>query len=90
MPTGLPLSTTNSAVMRDALMSSSAADASMPGEIVFGRLGHDVPGLGAEQRIAHVTPKVAVGHDTDELALRVHDAEAAEALRRHGQRWRRS
>ena len=36
MPTGFCFSTTNSAVIDDALMSSSAAEASIVGEIVFG------------------------------------------------------
>lgn len=53
-PTGFCFSTTNSAVIDDALMSSSAADTSIVGEIVFGFAVVDLIDIGLEQIGAHV------------------------------------
>ena len=49
MPTGLPLSTTNSAVMREALIMLQRGGGQHVGRTVFGFARHDVAGARVEQ-----------------------------------------
>ena len=85
MPTGLPSSTTNSAVNgRSAwFIIASAALTSMSGAMVFGDAVMMSPTEAPSRSGAHVTAQIAIGDDADERAASVDDAKATKASFRH-------
>ena len=69
MPTGRPFSTTNRAVMRVALINSSAALAGGFGRYGLGRRRHDLLRALCKQAVAHMAAEIAVGDDALEVAV---------------------
>ena len=83
MPTGRPSSTTNSAVMLEELIISSAALASSSGDTVFGPAVMISPVRRDKQPVAHVPAQIAVGDDPGKPAVLIDHAETAKGLLGH-------
>ena len=85
MPVGRPASSvTRRQVILRSFISASASTARSPGGDGAGAACHHLAGR-HRQKPVHVAAQVAVGHDTDKMALLVGYANHAKALAGHGQ-----